>query len=91
VQCLNRTSEEPLTMLRGLDREIGQLCRDNLEAYSSVIGEGTEEAVHTIVKQAFRSRELARQSGQPEGRATYLDCRGSLQLPSPRESARPPA
>jgi hypothetical protein len=53
-----------------------------------VISEATEEAVRTIAKQALRSKDLARQSGQPEGRATYLDCRGSLQLPSPRESAR---
>jgi hypothetical protein len=29
VQCLNGTNEEPLIMLPGLDREIGQLCRDN--------------------------------------------------------------
>ncbi len=67
VQCLNGTSEEPLTMLRGLDREIRQLCRDNPEADSSAIGEATEEAVRTIVKQALRSKEVARLNGQPEG------------------------
>jgi hypothetical protein len=32
VQCLNGTSEEPLAMLQGLDREIRQLVRDNPEA-----------------------------------------------------------
>jgi hypothetical protein len=41
VQCLNGTNEEPLTMLRGLDREIRQLCRDNPEADSSAIGKAT--------------------------------------------------
>jgi hypothetical protein len=97
VQCLDGTSEEPLAMLQGLDREIRQLVRDNPEAEPSAIGEATEEAVRTIVKQALRSKDLARQRGQLEGRATYLDCRGSMQLPSPREGAgkvflaRPPA
>jgi hypothetical protein len=75
-------------MLQGLDREIRQLCRDNPEADPSAISEGTKEAVRSIAKQALRSKVLARQRGQPEGRATYLDCRGSLQLPSPREITR---
>jgi hypothetical protein len=88
VQCLIGTSEEPLPMLQGLDGEIRRLRRDNPEADPSAISEATEEAVRTIAKQALRSKELARQSGQPEGRATYLDCRGSLRLPSPREDAR---
>ena len=88
VQCLDGTSEEPLAMLQGLDREISQLIRDNPEAEPSAIGEATEEAVRTIVKQALRSKDLARQRGQLEGRATYLDCKGSMQLPSPREGAR---
>ncbi len=83
VQCLNGTSEKPLAMLQGLDREIRQLRRDNPEADPSAISEATEEAVRTIAKQALRSKDLARQSGQPEGRATYLDCRGSMQLPRP--------
>jgi hypothetical protein len=52
VQCLDGTSEEPLAMLQGLDREIRQLVRDNPEAEPSAIGEATEEAVRTIVKQA---------------------------------------
>jgi len=51
------------------------------------ISEAIEEAVRTIVMQALRSKELARQSGQSEGWATNLDCRGSLQLPSPCKSA----
>jgi hypothetical protein len=88
VQCLNGTSEEPLAMLQGLDREIRQLSRDNPEADPSAISEATEEAVRTIAKQALRPKDLARQSGQPERRATYLDCRGLMQLPSPREGAR---
>jgi hypothetical protein len=75
-------------MLQGLDREIRQLCRDNPEADSSAIGEATEEAVRTIVKQALRSKEVARWNGQPEGQTMYLNCRGSLQLPSPGEGAR---
>jgi hypothetical protein len=75
-------------MLPGLDREIRQLCRDNPEADSSAIGAATKEAVRTIVKQALRSKEVVRRNGQPEGRATFLDCRGSLQLPSPREVTR---
>jgi hypothetical protein len=74
VQCLEGTSEEPLPMLQGLDREIGQLVRDNQEAEPSAISEATEEAVRTIVAQATRSKELARQEGQLVGRATYLDC-----------------
>jgi hypothetical protein len=73
-------------MLQGLDREIRQLCRDN-PVDPSAISEATEEAVRTIAKQALRSKDLARQSGQPEGRATCLDCRGSLHLPSPCEGA----
>ena len=32
VKCLDGTSEEPLAMLQGLDREIRQLVRDNPEA-----------------------------------------------------------
>jgi hypothetical protein len=88
VQCLDGTSEEPLAMLRGLDRGIRQLVRDNPEAEPSAISKGIEEAVRTISKQALRSKDLARQRGQLEGRATYLDCRGSMQLPSPREGAR---
>jgi hypothetical protein len=88
VQCLDGTSEEPLAMLQGLDREIRQLVRDNPEAEPSAIGEAAEEAVRTIVAQAIKSKELARQRGQLVGRATYLDRRGSMQLPSPRESAR---
>ena len=32
VQCLEGTSEEPLPMLQGLDREIRQLVRDSPEA-----------------------------------------------------------
>ncbi len=88
VQCLEGTSEEPLPMLQGLDREMRQLVRDNHEAEPSAISEATEEAVRTIVAQATRSKELARQEGQLVGRATYLDCRGSLQLPSSREGGR---
>jgi hypothetical protein len=88
VQCLNGTSEEPLAMLQGLDREIRQLVRDNPEAEPSAISEAAEEAVRTITKQALSSKDLACQRGQLEGRATYLDCRGSMQLPSPREGAR---
>jgi hypothetical protein len=88
VQCLDGTSEEPLAMLQGLDREIRQLVRDNPEAEPSAISEAAEEAVRTIVAQAIKSKELARQRGQLVGRATYLDCRGSMQLPSPRENAR---
>ncbi len=88
VQCLEGTSEEPLPMLRGLDREIRQLVRDNPEAEPSAIGEAAEEEVRTIVAQAIKSKELARQRGQLVGRATYLDRRGSMQLPSPRENAR---
>jgi hypothetical protein len=34
VKCLDKTSEEPLAMLQGLDREIRQLVRDNPEAES---------------------------------------------------------
>jgi hypothetical protein len=75
-------------MLQGLDREIRQLVRDNLEAEPSAIGEAAEEAVRTIVAQAIKSKELARQRGQLVGRATYLDRRGSMQLPSPRENNR---
>jgi hypothetical protein len=75
-------------MLQGLDREIRQLCRDNPEADLFLIGEATQEAVRTIIKQALRSKEVAHRSGQPEGRATYLDCRRSLQLPIPREDKR---
>ncbi len=71
-------------MLLGLDREIRQLVRDNHEAEPSAISEATEEAVRTIVAQVTRSKELARQEGQLVGQATYLDCRGSMQLPSPR-------
>jgi hypothetical protein len=88
VQCLEGTSEEPLPMLQGLDREIRQLVRDNPEAEPSAIGEAAEEAVRTIVAQAIKSKELARQRGQLVGRATYLDRRGSMQLPSPRENNR---
>ncbi len=86
VQCLKGTSEEPLSMLQGLDREIRQLVRDNPEAEPSAFGEATEEAVRTIIAQAIKSKELARQRGQLVGRATYLDQRGSMQLPSPRET-----
>jgi hypothetical protein len=50
-------------MLQGLDREIRQLVRDNPEAEPSAIGEAAEEAVHTIVAQAIKSKELARQRG----------------------------
>ncbi len=75
-------------MLQGLDREIRQLVRDNQEAEPSAISEATEEAVRTIVAQATRSKELARQEEQLAGRATYLDCRGSMQLLSPREGGR---
>jgi hypothetical protein len=88
VQCLEGTSEEPLPMLQGLDREIRQLVRDNQEAEPSAISEATEEAVRTIVAQATESKELACRRGQLVGRATYLDCRGSMQLPSPREGVR---
>jgi hypothetical protein len=88
VQCLEGTSEEPLPMLQGLDREIRQLVRDNPEAEPSAIGEAAEEAVRTIVAQAIKSKELARQRGQLVGRATYLDRRGSMQIPSPRENNR---
>ncbi len=73
-----------MPMLQGLDREIRQLVRDNPEAEPSAIGEVAEEAVRTIVAQAIKSKELARQRGQLVGRATYLDHRGSMQLPSPR-------
>ncbi len=45
VQCLEGTSEEPLPMLQGLDREIRQLVRDNPEAEPSAIGEAAGEAV----------------------------------------------
>jgi hypothetical protein len=76
VQCLEGTSEEPLPMLRGLDREIRQLVRDNPEAEPSAIGEVAEEAVRTIVAQAIKSKELARQRGQLVGRATYLTAGG---------------
>jgi hypothetical protein len=82
VQCLEGTSEEPLPMLQGLDREIRQLVRDNQEAEPSAISEAAEEAVRTIVAQATSSKELARQRGQLVGRATYLDRRGSMQLPA---------
>jgi hypothetical protein len=68
-------------MLRRLDREIRQLCRDNLGADSSAIGQATKEAVCTIVKQALRSKEVARRNGQPEARAMYLDCRGHYNYP----------
>jgi hypothetical protein len=88
VQCLEGTSEEPLPMLRGLEREIRQLARDNPEAEPSAIGEAAEKAVRTIVAQAIKSKELARQRGQLVGRATYLDRRGSMQLPSPCENTR---
>ncbi len=88
VQCLEGTSEEPLPMLQGLDGEIRQLLRDNPEAEPSTIGEAAEEAVCTIVAQAIKSKELARQRGQLVGRATYLDRRGSMQLPSPCENNR---
>jgi hypothetical protein len=88
VQCLEGTSKEPLPMLQGLDREIRQLVGDNPEAEPSAIGEAAEEAVRTIVAQAIKSKELARQRGQLVGRATYLDRRGSMQLPSPRENNR---
>ncbi len=88
VQCLEGTSEEPLSMLQGLDREIRQLVRDNPEAEPSAFGEATEEAVRTIVAQAIKSKELARQWVQLLGRATYVDSRGSMQLPSPRENNR---
>ncbi len=74
-------------MLRGLDREIRQLVRDNPEAEPSAIGEAAEEAIRTIVAQAIKSKGMARQRGQLAGRATYLDRRGSMQLPSPREKA----
>ncbi len=75
-------------MLQGLDREIRQLVRDNPEAEPSAIRDAAEEAVRTIVAQAIKSKELARQRGQLVGRATYLDRRGSMQLPSPRENNR---
>ena len=75
-------------MLQGLDREIRQLAGDNPEAALSAISEAAEEAVRTIVAQATNSKELARQRGQLEGRATYLDRRGSMQLPSPRGDGR---
>jgi hypothetical protein len=88
VQCLEGTSEEPLAMLQGLDREIRQLVRDNPEAEPSAIGEAAEEAVRTIVAQAIKSKELARQRGQLVAGATYLDRRRSMQLLSPRENAR---
>ncbi len=88
VQCLEGTSEEPLPMLQGLDREIRQLVRDNPEAEPSAIGEAAKEAVRTIVAQAIKSKKLAHQRGQLVGRATYLDRRGSMQLPSPRENNR---
>jgi len=88
VQCLEGTSEEPLPMLQGLDREIRQLAGDNPEAALSALSEAAEEAVRTIVAQATNSKELARQRGQLVGRATYLDRRGSMQLPSPRGDGR---
>jgi hypothetical protein len=50
-------------MLQGLDREIRQLVRNNPEAEPSAIGEAAEEAVRTIVAQAIKSKELARQRG----------------------------
>jgi hypothetical protein len=88
MQCLEGTSEEPLPMLQGLDGEIRQLVRDNPEAEPSAISEATEEVVRTIVAQATESKELARQRGQLVGRATYLDCRGSMQLLSLRKGLR---
>ena len=75
-------------MLQGLDREFRQLVRDNQEAEPSAISEAAEEAVRTIVAQATSSKELARQRGQLVGRATYLDRRGAMQLPSLREDGR---
>ncbi len=75
-------------MLQGLDREIRQLVRDNPEAEPSAIGEAAEEAVRTKVAQVIKSKELACQRGQLVGRATYLDRRGSMQLPSPRKNNR---
>ncbi len=83
VQCLEGTSEEPLPMLQRLDGEIRQLVRDNPEAEPSAIGEAAEEAVRTIVAQAIKSKELARQRGQLVGRATYLDRRGVNAAPQP--------
>jgi hypothetical protein len=74
--------------LRGLDGEIRQLVRDNPEAEPAAFGEATEEAVRTIIAQAIKSKELARLRGQLVGRATYYDQRGSMQLPSPRETNR---
>jgi len=56
VQCLEGTSEEPLPMLQGLDREIRQLAGDNPEAALSAISEAAEEAVRTIVAQATNSK-----------------------------------
>jgi hypothetical protein len=93
VQCLEGTSEEPLPMLQGLDREIRQLVRDNQEAEPSAISEATEEAVRTIVAQATRSKELARQGGQLVGRATYLDCNSPARASVPVRAflACPPA
>ncbi len=75
-------------MLQGLDREIRQLAGDNPEAALSALSEAAEEAVRTIVAQATNSKELARQRGQLEGQATYLDRRASMQLPSPRGDGR---
>jgi hypothetical protein len=65
MQCLDGTSEEPLSMLRGLDREIRQLVRDNPEAEPSAIGEAAEEAIRTIVKQALTAAQI-KGSGAPE-------------------------